>query len=233
VFDLYLRSIGRWTFNQADVIFCYTEEDRDRVREFGVSSRIEVVANGIDTHRFTQQGLASERIDHEGVVVLFVGRLVEGKRPRDAICAVSALAEERDVKLYLAGDGPLRSELEEIADDCVEFLGQVPYDEMPEIYRAGDILMLPSQAEGLPRTVLEAFASGIPVVSSHLEHTAPIVQHGGETVTIGDIEGYVDALQRVLDERESLDNAGRETVVEEYRWQETVEQTTQVIESLL
>jgi glycosyltransferase involved in cell wall biosynthesis len=104
---------------------------------------------------------------------------------------------------------------------------------MPGIYRAGDILMLPSRAEGLPRTVLEAFASGTPVVSSYLEHTAPIVQQGGETVPIGDIEGYVDALQRVLDERESLGDAGRETVVEEYRWRETVEQTTQALESLL
>lgn len=233
VFDLYLRSVGRWTFNQADVIFCYTDEDCNRVREFGVNSQIDVVANGIDTDRFTPQGPTSERINHDGLVVLFVGRLVDGKRPRDAIRAVSTLAEERHVTLCVVGDGPLRSELEEIAGDSVEFLGQVPYDEMPDIYRAGDALILPSRAEGLPRTVLEAFASGIPVVSSHLEHTAPIVKQGGETAPIGDIEGYIDALQRVLDDCDSLGDAGRETVVEAYRWRETVEQTTRVLESLL
>jgi glycosyltransferase involved in cell wall biosynthesis len=233
VFDLYLRSIGRWTFNQADVIFCYTEEDRDRVRKFGVNSRIKVVPNGIDTDRLTPQGPTSERISHDGPVILFVGRLVEGKRPRDTIRSVSTLAEERDVKLCIVGGGLLRSKLEEMAGDCVQFLGQVPHDEMPGIYRAGDVLMLPSRAEGLPRTVLEAFASGIPVVSSHLEHTAPIVQQGGETAPIGDIEGYIDALQRVLDDCDSLGDAGRETVVETYRWRETVEQTTRVLESLL
>jgi hypothetical protein len=44
LFDLYLRSLGRWTFNRADVVFCHTEEDRECVREFGVKSRIDVVA---------------------------------------------------------------------------------------------------------------------------------------------------------------------------------------------
>lgn len=72
-------------------MFCYTDEDRERVREFGVDSRIEVVPNGVDTERFTPDGPTSDLIDHDGPVVLFVGRLVEGKRPQDAVKAVSAL----------------------------------------------------------------------------------------------------------------------------------------------
>jgi glycogen(starch) synthase len=114
----------------------------------------------------------------------------------------------------------------------VEFLGHVPFEEMPAVYRAGDVLLLPSRAEGLPRTVLDSFASGVPVVSSYLEHTAPVVRKGGETVEIGDIEGYVRALERVLDRRAALGASGRETVVEDYRWGETVERTTAVLESL-
>jgi len=79
VFDLYLRTVGRWTFNQADQIFCYTDEDKRRVRELGVRSPITVVSNGIDTERFTPEGSTSELIESDGPVVLFVGRLVEGK----------------------------------------------------------------------------------------------------------------------------------------------------------
>jgi glycosyltransferase involved in cell wall biosynthesis len=230
VFDLYLRSVGRWTFNQADVIFCYTPEDRNRVQAFGVDSRIEVVANGVDTERFTPEGEVSDRIDHDGPVVLFVGRLVEGKRPQDAVQAVSQLPA--DVKLYMVGDGPMRSELEAMATERVAFLGQVPYEEMPAVYRAGDVLVLPSRAEGLPRTVLEAFASGVPVVSSHLEHTAPVVRAGGETVEIGNVEGYASALERVLDRTQELGTDGRQTVIEEFRWQDTVERSTSVLASL-
>lgn len=109
MFRWYLQTLGRWTFNQADVVFCYTDEDRKRVREFGVDSRIEVVANGIDTERFTPNGPASDVIDHDGPVVLFVGRLVEGKRPQDAVRAVSRLSDKCDVKLYVVADSTAKA----------------------------------------------------------------------------------------------------------------------------
>jgi glycosyltransferase involved in cell wall biosynthesis len=233
LFDLYLRTLGRWTFNQADLVFCYTDEDRNRVRELGVDSTIRVVTNGVDTDRFTPLGETSERIDHEGPVVLFVGRLVEGKRPQDAVKAVSKLSNQVDVKLYIVGDGPMRNELEAMASGAVEFLGRVPYDEMPTVYRAGDTLILPSRAEGLPRTVLEAFASGIPVVSSNLSHIVPLVEQGGESVPIGDIDGYCSALQRVLDERDQLGEQARTTVLDSFRWRETVDATTARLAELL
>ena len=227
VFDLYLRSVGRWTFNQADVVFCYTPEDRNRVQAFGVDSQIEVVANGVDTDRFRPDGEMSDRIDHDGQVVLFVGRLVEGKRPEDAVQAASQLPD--DVKLYMVGDGPMRSKLEATASERVGFLGQVPYDEMPAVYRAGDVLVLPSRAEGLPRTMLEAMASGSPVVVSDLEQVAPVVDGSGVTVPVGDVDGFVSGLEAMLDEE--CDNP-RERVVSGFDWQDTVERTTAVLEGL-
>ncbi|ERJ05391.1 LPS biosynthesis protein [Halorhabdus tiamatea SARL4B] len=229
VFDLYLRSVGRWTFEQADVVFCYTDEDRDRVREFGVDSRIEVVSNGVDTERFTPEGDGSDRIDHDGPVVLFVGRLVEGKRPQDAVRAVSRLPDELDGKLYMVGDGPMRSDLEEMAGDEVTFLGQVPYEEMPQVYRSGDVLVLPSRAEGLPRTVLEAMASGLPVVVSNLEQVAPVVEGAGVTVSVGDVGGFVSGLESMLGgEYEDP----RSVVAGSFDWTETVARTTEVLEGL-
>ena len=226
VFDLYLRTVGRWTFNKSDVIFCYTEKDRDRVREFGIGSRIEVVHNGIDTERFRPEGPESDRIDHDGPVVLFVGRLVEGKRPGDAVAAVSQLAETRNAKLYVAGEGPLRSEL---GADHVEFLGQLPYEGMPAVYRAADALILPSRAEGLPRTVLEAMASGVPVVVSDLEQVAPVVGDGGVTVPVGDVDGFVAGLETVLDGGVGDPQA---QVAGQFDWADTVERTTAVLEGL-
>ncbi|MXR50418.1 glycosyltransferase [Halovenus sp. WSH3] len=230
VFDLYLRTIGRWTFDQADVVFCYTEEDRKRVRDFGVSSSIEVVPNGIDTERFTPDGPESELINHDGPVVLFVGRLVEGKRPQDAVHAVSQFSE--NAKLYIVGDGPMRVELEEQAGEEVEFLGHVPYREMPAIYRSGDVLVLPSRAEGLPRTVLEAFASGTPAVTSDLPQTAPIVTKGGKTVDIGDVDEYAEALVKTYEQRTQLGDAGHQAVTDQFRWGETVTKTTDALEAI-
>ncbi|WP_277542845.1 glycosyltransferase family 4 protein [Haloarcula laminariae] len=232
LFDLYLRTAGRWTFDQADLLFCYTAEDRRRVRSVGVDSPVAVVPNGVDTDRFTPDGPTSDRIDHDGPVVLFVGRLVEGKRPQDAVRAVAGLPPSLDARLYVVGDGPMRSELEAMAGEETTFLGQVPYDAMPAIYRSGDVLVLPSRAEGLPRTVLEAFASGVPVVSSYLEHTAPIVEEAGETVPLGDVERYRMALRRVLHESRRLGSRGRETALDRFQWRETVERTTARLEGL-
>jgi Glycosyltransferase len=226
VFELYLRSVGRWTFNQADVVFCYTDADRDRVREFGVDSRIEIVHNGIDTERFRPEGPESDRINHDGPVVLFVGRLVEGKRPGDAVDAVARLTKQCNAKLYVAGEGPLQSEL---AGDHVEWLGQLPYERMPTVYRAADALILPSRAEGVPRTVLEAMASGVGVVVSDLDQVAPVVDNAGVTVPVGDISGFVDGIETVLDG--GVENP-REQVEGKFNWQETATQTTNILAGL-
>ncbi|PSQ80199.1 MAG: hypothetical protein BRD41_05605, partial [Bacteroidetes bacterium QS_1_63_11] len=96
---------------------------------------------------------------------LFVGRLVEGKRPQDALDAIIQVIDYRpDVKFFYCGDGPLRDRLESRVAEAgkemsIYFLGHVEYDQMPSVYRGADLLILPSQAEGFPRTILEAFAS--------------------------------------------------------------------------
>ncbi len=233
MFDWYLKSAGRWTFDRADVVFCYTPEDERRVRAFGVESDIEVVSNGIDTERFRPEGPASDLIDHDGPVVLFVGRLVEGKRPEDAVAAIERVRSEHpDARLYLCGEGSMRADLETQVTErglegAVRFLGQVAYDEMPALYRAGDALVLPGRAEGLPRTVLEAMACGVPVVCSDLEQVAPVVEGAGHTVSVGDVEGFARGLRRVLSGQY---DDGRETVEAAFTWDGTVERTTTALE---
>lgn len=228
LFDLYLRTGGRWTFNRADVVFCYTEADKERVQSFNVDSPIEVVANGVDTERFTPDGPASDLVDRDRPVVLFVGRLVDGKRPEDAIRAVSRLATKMRVQLYIVGDGPKREELEAMAGEHVEFLGHVSYDEMPAIYRSADALILPSRAEGLPRTILEAMASGVPVVVSDLDQVSQVVDGAGETVPVGDVPGFASRLETVLNGEYDT----RPVIEKSFDWTRTVKDTTSVLQSL-
>lgn len=235
VFRQYLRTVGRWTFDQADVVFCYTETDEDRVRELGVSTRIEVVPNGIDTDRFTPDGPGSDQVDADGPVVLFVGRLVEGKRPAIALEAFADVLETYpDAELYLCGDGPLREELHRRAadlgvEDAVEFLGHVSYDEMPNVYRSGDVMVLPSRAEGVPRTVLEAMASGVPVVCSQLQQLEGIVGDRGSLVDVSDVETVADGIVDWIESGAIEDPS----VSDSHAWSRTVEQTTDHLESLV
>lgn len=238
VFRWYLKTLGRWTFNQADVVFCYTDVDKERVHELGVSSRIEVVPNGIDTERFTPEGPESELIDADGPVVLFVGRFAEGKRPWLAIEAFEKVLEEYPkAELYLCGDGGLRDDLAtQVAKsgigDSVTFLGHVSYDEMPKVYRSGDVLVLPSRAEGVPRTVLEAMASGLRVVVSELEHVTPVLGEADSVVDVTDRETTSDAIKSEFDDTAEGVDADHGGCTDGHRWSETVERTTRHLQLL-
>jgi glycosyltransferase involved in cell wall biosynthesis len=236
LFDAYLRTLGRWTFNRADAVFCYTDVDRKRLRDIGVRSRIDVVPNGIDTERFTPDGPESVLVDHEGPVLLFVGRLVDGKRPSDAVRAAARVVERHpDAALYLCGEGPLRDELAALAADlgiadAVTFLGQVPYDEMPAVYRSGDVLVLPSRAEGVPRTIMEAMATAVPVVCSDLPQVRNLVVDGGHTVDVGAHEAFAERIADCL--AGEYPRGGRERILADHSWRDTVSRTTRTLRQL-
>jgi glycosyltransferase involved in cell wall biosynthesis len=234
LFDWYLKTVGQATFNSADTIFCYTEEDEQRVRRIGVTTPIEVIHNGIDTERFTPNGTSNDSLLGDPAI-LFVGRLVDGKNPADAIEVLARLREYySESGLTFCGKGPLHEALKQRATELgvaehVTFLGHVPYDEMPAVYRASDALLLTSWAEGVPRVVLEAMASNVPVVVSELEHVTPVVGDGGVTAPVGDIQGFVNALVEVLSE----ERTPRSRIERHYSWQQTAAQTTAALESLL
>jgi glycosyltransferase involved in cell wall biosynthesis len=236
LFSVYLRTLGRWTFNQADVVFCYTDVDKQRVWDLGVNSQIEVVPNGIDTERFTPEGPESDLIDAEGPVVLFIGRFAEGKRPWLAIEAFTEVLQEHpNAELYLCGDGPLRGDLEaQVRElgigESVTFLGRVSYDEMPNVYRSGDVLVLPSRAEGVPRTVLEAMASGVGVVANDLPQLRSILDSNGHLVSIDSLDRMAAAIVSTIT---TAENGGAIQSVDEMEWEATVKRTTESLELIV
>jgi glycosyltransferase involved in cell wall biosynthesis len=235
VFDLYLRTVGRWTFNQADIVFCYTETDGKRVRDFGVSAPIEIIPNGIDTEQFAPSVPESEMVGHEGPVILFVGRLVTGKQPRLAFEAVSNVRTRHpDAKLYFCGTGPLRGELEQAVaerglDDAVTFLGEVPYQAMPRIYSSADVLVLLSEAEGVPRAILEAVSSGVPAVVTDLPQYSDIGYEGIRKVSPDPVVAG-DEIVEILETANP--NTDRQAIREKHQWKHTVAETTASLSSL-
>ncbi|WP_323191090.1 glycosyltransferase family 4 protein [Halostella sp. PRR32] len=233
--EVYNRTVGRFTMNRSDVVFCYTAEEKRQLREFGISTDIEIVHNGIDHEMFRPQTDSDPRIESSGPAILFVGRLCEGKRPQDALIAFETVKRTYpDAELFLCGDGPLRTDLTDLAErlgcrKSVHFLGHIEYNAMPSIYSAADVLVLPSRTEGFPRVVLEALSAETPVVVSHLEQIASLVQQVGKTAPVGDAEAFatrVLSLLRDQEELKRLGESGREIVKERFSWSETVEDVT-------
>jgi glycosyltransferase involved in cell wall biosynthesis len=241
---LHLKTVGKLTFDSADVIFCYTEEEKRKLRMLCNSVEILVVSNGIDQHRFSPEGPRSSIVpETDGRTVLFVGRLVDGKRPQDAIEAFAKTSSEfENSQLVLCGEGPLRAELEARVEelgigDATHFLGLVDYDEMPGVFRAADVLLLPSRSEGFPRTLMEAFSTETPVIASDLDQTAALVRRAGRVAPVEDVEAVADHLRELLAEpalRETLGKEGRRIIkTEGYSWESSVEQTTKALQRLV
>jgi len=231
----FIPTVARFTFDSADRILCYTETDRDRLRQRNVTSQIDVIQNGIDCQTFTPGAGEPSR------QLLFVGRLNDVKGVPTLLDAFETLAGRYpDLHLRIVGDGPRRSAYEQRCQelgiaDRVTFAGDVPYGEMPQQYRDSLAFVLPSHNEGLPRTVLESLACETPVVTTDLPQLEPVVDGTGYTVGRADTSGFVDALSRLLDDpgtRQAFGTAGRQHVVEHNSWSETVERTTELFHRL-
>lgn len=165
--------------------------------------------NGVDLDRFSPDGMA-----REPGLVLHVGRLVEKKGTK---VLIEALAEVADTKLIVIGDGPLRTALERQAQelgDRVRFLGELPSEEVAKWMRRASVLAAPSltaadeDAEGLPNVVVEAAASGLPVVGTRHSGIPEAVEDGTSGFLVP--EGNAGALAARLAELLGSESLRRE-----------------------
>lgn len=98
-------------------------------------------------------------IDKSAQIITFVGRLIPEKGIIQLIEAIKKLSKQRNIKLLVAGDGPLMSKLKEEKDDAVLFLGSISHDDVMNLLRQSDVFCLPSDSEGFPTGVVEAVIS--------------------------------------------------------------------------
>jgi len=220
---------GRWTRR----FFCVSQDIADHVKHFGIvaPSKIRVVPNGIDPRTVTepaQQRLAvgqSLRIPPGAPVIGTVGRLDEVKR-QDVLLHAFARVKRRfpQAHLLVVGDGPLQESLQALAaylglGDSAHFVG---YQARPGMFlQAMDVFALTSWSEGMPLSILEAWATGLPVVASDVGGLPELVQAGstGLLCPCGDIGATAAALEALLADpalRQRLGEAGREVLARHY-----------------
>lgn len=145
-------------------------------------------------------------------IVLFVGRMIPGKRPDRFIRVVDELrARGIDVRAVAAGDGPMRSQLDEAARRAgVELPGAV--GDVGDLMRRADLLVFPSEpeGEGMPGVLIEAGLSGLPVVATDVAGVRDVVADGvsGIVVPVEDLAALVQASAELLSDRERRQSMG-------------------------
>ena len=117
-------------------------------------------------------------------------------------------------RLHIAGDGVHRDELEAIrggspaAQETIFLYGRLSQSAVAKLYRSADLLVLPSQGEGAPLTVMEAMASGLPVLATPVGGIPELVRDG-ETGWLVEAGDFTSRIERFVDDRETLDRARR------------------------
>jgi len=177
-----LRVLLRLLARRASTVVCVADEVASYLEGVvGVPrGKLQVLRNGVDTELF-RPGLADEPL-WSGPVVGTVGRLDPLKDHLTLLRAFRLLVERvPNIKLVIVGDGPLRGELEAASrglgiGDKVAFLGR--RSDIARLLRGMHVFVLSSVKEGLPLALLEAMASGIPVVATNVGGVPQVVQDG-------------------------------------------------------
>ncbi len=164
------------------------------------------VAAGFDPARIrVKPNFAAQmpRREGPGRDFLYLGRLSVEK----GVDRLVSLWRDVPARLVVVGDGPERSRLEAMAPDTVEFRGAVPSADVPSLLGKARALVLPSICyEGAPRTVVEAYAAGVPVIANHHGALPGVVQDGvtGLLARPGDAGAWRAALEALLVDETSL-----------------------------
>jgi len=186
---------------------------------------------GINLGKFTFFERRKE--PREAIKLLTIGRLTEKKGHEYAIRAVSKLIKKyKNIEYIIAGDGPLRSKLENLVLELgmgsyIKFIGEVEQNEVVKLYQLAHIFILPSitasngDQEGIPVVLMEAQATGLPIISTYHTGIPEVILEGksGFLVPEKDVEALVKKLEYLIEHPElwsKMGHYGRKFVEERY-----------------
>ncbi len=238
---VYDYTLARLTIKQADAIFCVSNYDaRILGKKFGLrKEKLFVVPNAVDIKKFkfTLPNNVRKRI-------LYVGDLEYWKGVHILIQSFKKVSEKiagSDVELVVAGGGSQLTALMRIVSKHklpVRFLGVVPHHRIPVLMQNCNLFVLPSLSEGFPTTVLEAMASGLPVIVTSVGGIPEIVRHmkTGILVKPNDVDELAEAMIMLINDkaksRELAINA-RSLVEEKYTWEKTAKYVLELYQRIL
>jgi glycosyltransferase involved in cell wall biosynthesis len=243
---------GRWArrrvaarLRHTELVLAPSEELAEATLALGLDIPVRYLPNGVDPERFSPGQSAMRRslgLAADSVVVLLARRLVA----KNGVRVLAEAAREfirPGVKLVFAGDGPEREAVQAILkrDGCLDaalFLGSVPNSQMPDLYRAADISVLPSFLEATSITGLESMACGLPLVGTRVGGIPAIIddEETGLLTPPGDAPALAAAIRRLCEHpevRARMGRAGRARIIAEFSWSALAERTAEMYRRVL
>jgi len=249
------REVEKFLFTAADCVIVVSEELRSYVRNVAPATRVEVVPNGVNVELFSnQQNLDAWRKKltvrpNTDFLVTFVGSVKPWHGVDSLIDAIALLdAQGQQISLAVVGNGD--SSQNELETSCrerdlqnvVTFTGVVPYEDVPAVLGASDVLVAPypdlSQFYFSPLKVYEYMAAGKPIVASRIGQIVSLLSDGetGLLVNPGDPSDLAKALLRLKQDRalaKRLGQAASREAVQMHSWKQRIEQVDIILKELI
>lgn len=225
----FTRSVTRFVHNQAQVNLCTSEATKDYLLQEGIK-RVRVWPQGVDAGRFGPQYATREWRERltggypKDRLLIYVGRLGAEKH----IEMLKSVFEVPGTRLAIVGDGPSRNELEgTFSGTPTIFTGILKGEDLARAYATGDIFLFPSTTETLGMAMIEALASGLPVIAARSGASHEVV-YDGETGLLYEPESekdLVSCVRRLSEDEDFLRNMGSKAraVAEERSWESSTE----------
>ena len=198
----------------------------------GNGTELVVIPNGVDVHRFRpaekDEKESNER--EKGICIGYLGRLSPEKNVINMIKAVKALDVD-NVCLKIAGAGPLYSKVKRLEDERIKVLGYVK--DAPSFYRSVDVFLLPSKLEAQPIALLEAMASGLPIIATDVGDNKHFVRGNGIICGTSAKEIGAALKEMLRENREEMGVKSRKMVERDYTWDKIAARTLDVYKATL
>lgn len=213
VFPYLAKVWSVWFSNSTDGVIAPSSKIRKILRDWGVTKPISVLATGINAEVFKKSPASRQilrkrlKIPQKAKVLLFVGRIGQEKNIGFLLKAFKEVLKKSALPVFLlmVGDGPDLERFSRLAEklkvhQSVKFLGQIPYSKIPVYYQTADLFVFPSLSETQGIVILEAIASGLPVVALYDEAFSEMVISGknGFLIKQLSIKNFAEKVLEVL-----------------------------------
>ena len=204
LFDKGMKSYIDFFYRRCDLVSVPTSAYADEVAALGLNYPTQVISNGIDLKKFPDVDCQEIRDRYPGKIVLSVGRIAREKNLMFLLEAWPQLQDE--AHLVMIGGGPMEVQVRRYAKEQglknIHLLGMIPHEDLilSGYHRAADVFVMTSMIETQGLALMEAQAAGLVSVGVNAGGTKDLIvdEKNGLLVEPGDLDGFVDAIRRVL-----------------------------------
>jgi 1,2-diacylglycerol 3-alpha-glucosyltransferase len=236
------------TYGHLDAISAQSCVAADILSRQGLDMPVSAISCGLDVNRFKPDVNIDRRIyqqrygiDHEKTIFLFLGR-IDGEKRIDLLIKAMQLLPRDDIQLVIAGKGRVEAKLQKMAAELTEnhkivFTGFIPDADLPGLLNSVDVFVMPSDAELLSISTLEAMASGLPVLVANALALPELVRQGenGYCFTSCDVDDLVNKMSLITNQSNQWPKMGEVSreIAELHSLEHTIDEFEQLYMELL